>query len=137
MSRVFSVTQIENITMKDFGVIASVPQVYDREINEKQIKSAIKDTVKAYLGQEGDTIVLNIRYIQSKPIPKIGCFSHTAITDGNYLVSFLSKELLGISGSTQQIRAKVKKHSVNFTTKTPETQLNYVKILGRDFVWGS
>jgi hypothetical protein len=135
MGRVFAVTQNENITMKDFGVLASVPQVYDREINDKQVKAAIKDTVKAYLGQEGDTIVLNIRYIQSKPVPQIGCFSHTAITDGNYLVGFLSKELLGIAGSSQQIRAKVKKHSVNFTSKTPETQLNYVKVLDREFVW--
>jgi hypothetical protein len=135
MGRVFSVTQLENIKMGDFGVMASVPQVYDREINDKRIKEAIKDTVKGYLAQEGDTIVLNIRYIRSKPVPQIGCFSHEAITDGNYLVSFLGKELMGIAGSTQQIRAKVKKHSVNFTTKTPETQLNYVKVLDNEFIW--
>ena len=61
MGRVFSVTQNENITMKDLGVLASVPQVYDREVSEKRVKDAIKDTVKAHLGQEGDTIVLNIR----------------------------------------------------------------------------
>lgn len=135
MSRVFKVTQNENVKLADLGVIASVPQVYDREVSEKRIKTEIENTIKGYLGQEGDTIELDIRYIRTKPVPKLGCYSHEAITSGNYLVSFLSKELQGIAGTTHKIRAKVKKHSVNFLTKTPETQLNYVKVVDKEFVW--
>lgn len=135
MSRVFQVTQTENVGISDVGVLASVPQVYDREITVKEVKDQIKDTVKEYLGKEGDTITLNVRYITTKFLPQINCFSHEAITDTNHLISFLNKIELGKVGTSQRIRARVKKHTVNYFTKTPETQLNYVKVVDNILIW--
>lgn len=135
MDRVFKSTQNEWSNMTDFGVLASVPQLYEKEVTEKYIKQEIANTVKGHIAEIGNTVILNIRYIRSKPLPNLECYSHEAITDNNYLVSFLSKNLLGVSGSTQQIRANIKKHGENFLTKTPETQLNYVKVIDRSFVW--
>ncbi len=135
MSRVFQVTQIENVGLSDIGVLASVPQVYDKEITAKEIKEQIKDTVKEYLGKEGETITLSIRYIKTKFIPQLNCYSHEAITDTNHLISFLNKIELGKAGTQQKIRARIKKHTVNYLSKTPETQLNYVKVVDNVLVW--
>lgn len=135
MDRVFKSTQSERVKISDFGVLASVPSVYDKEIIQKQIKEQIKDTVEGWIGKEGDTVTLNIRYISSRYVPKLNCYSHQAVTDDRYLVNFLNKSELGRAGTNQKIRAKVKKHTVNYQTKTPETQLNYVKPLDTFLEW--
>jgi HEPN domain-containing protein len=135
MASVFKNTQAEEVSMKDFGVIASIPGVYDKEITLKNLKAEIKDTVEGWIGKEGESIILNVRYIKTRYIPQINCYGHEAITDTNYLVSFLNKTELGKVGSSQKIRAKVKKHTSNFYTKTPETQLNYVKVLDTELIW--
>lgn len=135
LKRLFTITQSEQMVLADFGVLASVPSAYDRERTEQEVKSQIKDTVKAHLGKEGETIYLNIKYIKTRFIPSLNCYAHEAITDTNHLISFLNKIELGKVGTAQKIRAKVKKHGVNYTTKTPETQLNYVKALDTELVW--
>lgn len=135
LKRLFTVTQSEDTVMGDFGVLASVPNAYEREQIEREVKSQIKDTVKEHLGKEGETIYLNIKYIKTRFIPSLNCYAHEAVTDTNHLVSFLNKIELGKQGTVQKIRARVKKHGANYTTKTPETQLNYVKALDTELVW--
>jgi hypothetical protein len=135
MDRVFKSTQSDQIKLSDFGVLASVPSVYDKELIQKQIKEQIKDTVEGWIGKEGDTVILNIRYLSSRYVPKLNCYSHQAVTDDRYLINFLNKIELGKAGTNQKIRAKVKKHTVNYQTKTPETQLNYVKPLDTFLEW--
>lgn len=135
LQRVFAVTQNDSVMFKDFGIIASVPHVYHKEITAKEIKSQIKDTVQEYIGKIGDTVFLNIRYIETRYLPKLNCYAHSAITDTKHLVNFLNKIELGRAGTTQKIRAKIKAHGVNYTTKTPETQLNYVKAVDTMLVW--
>lgn len=135
LKRLFSVTQNETVNMRDFGVLASVPSVYERDQIDREVKSQIKETVHGYVGAEGETVYLTIKYIKTRFVPALNCFAHEAITDKNYLVSFLNKIELGKPGTAQKIRAKVKKQSSNYTTKTPETQLNYVKALDTELVW--
>lgn len=135
MSRVFNVTQKELVTFSDLGVLASVPQVYDREIQAKTIKNIAADTKQEYLGKEGDRLTLNIRYINTRFVPNLNCFAHDAVTDTNHLVNFLNKIELGKPGTCHTIQARVKKQGVNYQTKTIETQLNYVKVLDNILVW--
>lgn len=135
MDRVFKSTQNEKVKIADFGIIASVPYVYEREILKKELSQQIKDTVEGWIGKEGESVVLNIRYINTRFVPKLNCFQHQAITEDRYLVGFLNKIELGRAGTNQKIRAKVKKHTVNYETKTPETQLNYVKPLDTILEW--
>jgi len=135
MNRVYAVTQAEKVDIADLGVLASVPQTYDREIQTKQIKNVAKETKQEYLGQEGAVLTLHIQYINTRFVPNLNCYAHDAVTDTNHLVNFLSKTELGKAGTCHTIRARVKKHGVNYQTKTIETQLNYVKILDRELVW--
>jgi hypothetical protein len=135
MTRVFNVTQKELVSFADLGVLASVPQVYEREIQSKEIKNIAKETKQEYLGKEGDRLTLRIRYINTRFIPNLNCFAHDAITDTNHLVNFLNKIELGKTGTCHTIQARVKKQGVNYITKTIETQLNYVKVLDNILVW--
>lgn len=135
MQRVFATTQNGEVSFKDFGVIASVPSVFEKEMVKKRIVEEAKNSIQEYIGEIGGTIELNIRYINTRFIEKLNCYGHEAITDTNHLVNFLNKSELGKPGEHQRIRAKVKEHGVNYTTKTIETKLNYVKALDTEFVW--
>jgi hypothetical protein len=135
MQRVFSSTQKPEVFFKDFGILASVPSLYFKEMEKKRIVTESKNAKQEYLGEVGKTIELNIRYINSRFIQKLNCYAHDAITDSGHLVNFLNKSELGKSGTNQKIRAKVKNHGVNYITKSIETQLNYVKVLDNVLVW--
>lgn len=135
MQRVFANTQTPEIGFKDFAVVASVPNTYYKEIEKKRLEKEIKATRQEHMGTVGETTTIDVRYIGVRFIPKLTCFGHDAITSTGYLVNFLSKQKLAEVGTTQKIRAKIKAHGVNFTTKTKETQLNYVKVVDTEFVW--
>ncbi len=135
MQRVFSTTQQPTVLFKDFGVLASVPNVYFKEIEKKKIINEAKSTKQEHIGEVSKPIELNIRYINVRHVPKLDCYAHDAVTDTGHLVNFLNKSQLGKPGDTQKIRARVKTHGVNYTTKTIETQLNYVKPLDTILVW--
>lgn len=135
MQRVFSSTQKPEVFFKDFGILASVPSLYFKEMEKKRIITESKSAKQEHLGEVGQSIELNIRYINTRFIQKLSCYAHDAITDSGHLVNFLNKSELGKSGTNQKIRAKVKNHGVNYTTKSIETQLNYVKVLDNVLVW--
>lgn len=135
LSKMFSVTQKDRVSIQDLGVLASAPMLYDKEITQKEVAEQIKDTEKTYIGKEGESVTVNIRYIKIKFLPNINCFAHTAVTDTNHLITFLNKIELGKPGTTQKIKARVKKHGVDYHTKHPETQLNYVKVVDNILVW--
>jgi hypothetical protein len=135
MQRVFSSTQKPEVTFKDFGVLASVPNVYFKELEKKRIIKESKDAKQEHIGEVGGTVLLNVKYINTRFVQKLNCYAHDAITDTGHLVNFLNKSQLGSTGDRQTIRAKVKSHGVNYTTKAIETQLNYVKPIDNELVW--
>jgi len=135
MSRVFQITQSEEVTFSDMGVLASVPSVYQKEVLVKETIEQIKTTLPEHVGEVGNSVTLDIVVIDARFIKQIDCWGHEAITSTNHLVSFLSKTKLLDRKATAKIRAKVKKHTEHFKTKTPETQLNYVKVVDDNFVW--
>jgi hypothetical protein len=135
MQRVFSSTQKPEVNFKDFGILASVPSVYFKEMEKKRIISESKSAVQEYIGTVGGNVLLNIRYINTRFVDKLNCYAHDAITDTGHLVNFLNKSQLGKTGDKQTIKAKVKNHGVNFITKSIETQLNYVKPVDINLEW--
>jgi hypothetical protein len=135
MSKVYNVTQHDHVIFSDIGIMASIPLVYDNAQTAKALKAEVNETVNEHIGKEGEYVTVTIRYIKTRYIPSLNCFAHDAITDTNYLVNFLSKIKLGDAGVTHKIKAKVKKHGINYHTKTAETQLNYVKVLDSEFIW--
>lgn len=135
MASVFRVTQNQEITTKDFGFIASVPNAYQKDLEAKKVKAIAKDSVKEHFGKIGDSIKLSIKIIKVKFLPSLNCFAYEAITNQNYLISFLSKHTIGGQDQCLEIKCKIKAHVQNFHSKTPETQLNYVKVLDTTLVW--
>ena len=135
MQRVFSSTQKPEVNFKDFGILASVPSVYFKEMEKKRIINESKSAVQEHIGTVGGNVLLNIRYINTRFVEKLNCYAHDAITDTGHLVNFLNKSQLGNSGDKQTIKAKVKTHGVNYLTKSIETQLNYVKVLDNVLIW--
>ena len=135
MQRVFSSTQKPEVMFKDFGILASVPSVYDKEITKKRIEKEAKNTIQEHIGKIDDYVVLEIRYINTRYIQKLNCYGHEAVTSTGHLVNFLNKLELGKPGTTQKIRAKVKAHGQNYTTKTVGTRLNNEKVLDTEFIW--
>ena len=129
LSRVFKLTQNEDVAMSDFGVIASVPNLYQRELKAKDVRSQMKDAKHEHFGEINQSVTLEIRYLSTKYIPKLNCFAHNAVTSSEHLVSFLNKIELGTAGSVQKIRARIKSHGQEWNSKLPETQLNYVKVV--------
>jgi hypothetical protein len=135
LQRVFHVTQTEQVKFKDFGVIASVPSVWSREVHGKEILNQIKTTKNEHLGIENQTLNLAVVVLETKLVEQIGCWSHLAITSDDYLISFLSKNRLLESKQVAKIQGKVKKHAQHWKTKTAETQLNYVKVVDTSLDW--
>lgn len=133
--RVFASTQKSEVTFKDFGILASIPSLYQKDMEKKRIVTESKTAKQEHIGVIGQGIELNIRYINTRFIQKLNCYAHDAITDTGHLVNFLNKSQLGSTGQTQTIRAKVKSHGENYTTKSIETQLNYVKPLDIILEW--
>ena len=135
MTRVFSSTQKEQVTFKDLGVVASIPALYQKDLEKRRIEKESKNSVQEHIGVLGESIELTIRYIGTRFVQKLECYAHDAITNTGHMVNFLNKKQLGDVGQTQKIRAKVKAHGTNYQTKALQTQLNYVKVIDTEFVW--
>lgn len=135
MNRVFQVTQSEEVGFSDFGVLASVPSVFQKEVTAKETLDQIKTTLPEHVGKEGDSVTLDVVIIDARFVKQIDCWSHEAVTSTNHFVSFLSKTKLLDRKSVARIQGKVKSHTEHFKTKTPETRLNYVKIVDNNLVW--
>lgn len=134
-SRVFQILQSETVGMKDFGIVASIPQMYDRDLEQMELSAILKGSVKDFLGKVGDNLTVTVHYLSSRYVPSINCFAYEAITDTNYIVSFLNKNDIAKKGDTQMIKARIKAHGENYHSKTPETKLHYVKVVNRDLEW--
>lgn len=135
MQRVFATTQNNEVSFKDFGVLASVPSVFSKEMERRRIEQESKNAVQEHIGTIGNWIELKVRYINSRHVQKLNCYAHDAITESGHLVNFLNKSQLGKPGDTQTIRAKVKEHGTNYQTKAVETKLNYVKPIDITLEW--
>lgn len=135
MTRVFASTQKEQVTFKDLGVVASVPALYQKDLEKRRLEKESKNSVQEHIGVVGESIELTIRYIGTRFVQKLECYAHDAITNTGHMVNFLNKKQLGEVGQTQKIRAKVKAHGNNYQTKALQTQLNYVKVIDIEFVW--
>lgn len=134
-SRVFQILQSETVSVKDIGIAASIPQMYHRDMEEKELNAILKNSVHDFLGKVGDNVTITVHYLSSRFVPSINCYAYEAITDTNYVVGFLNKSDIAKKGDTQVIKARIKALGENYHSKTPETKLNYVKVVNRDLEW--
>jgi hypothetical protein len=132
---IFKNSQADTVNIQSFGFLACIPDSYYKDVFLKEITAQIEQCEKGYLGVVGNSVEANVLVLETKFIPSVSCWAHTAVSGTNHLVSFLNKNKLGSSRDIITITAKVKKHAEHFKTKVPETQLNYVKLVDRSMDW--
>lgn len=119
---------LEQIPVNAAGIIAYLPELVDRELDDvafkKLLRTEYRDSV--HVGREGDSV---------EGVAKIlRCFYSKQWERWYYTVG-LNGNVFGFSnahehpvGSLRRIKAKVKGHTQNRMFAVDETQLNYVKL---------
>lgn len=116
-------------TIKDLGIISSIPSSYIRDYSRLTKDKIIKESSGEVFGSIGDAVDLHCYIVDVRRVQSIDCIAHTAVDSQGNLIEFLSKKQIGFENDCVHIRARVKKHSVYYRTEKPVTQLNYVKIV--------
>lgn len=132
---IFKNSQADTVNIQGFGFLACIPDSYFRDVSLKEITAQIEQCEKEHFGLVGNTVELRVLMLDTKFVPSIGCWAHTAVTSTNHLASFLSKNKLGNTKDIVSISAKIRKHTEHFKLKVQETQLNYVKLIDRSMDW--
>ena len=130
--RVLNVINTGEVTMRDIGVVASLPKAYFRSIKrdatDQTIRSlSVNSTFVGVVNQDftGTLNVLNCSFIQS-----LQCHVVNGEIDGN-LVCFFTKHPAEHWGTSCKIKGKVKRHQKSKFHKGNETVLNYVKTVDK------
>lgn len=126
-SKIYQLSQTSECSVSDIGVIAYIPMVYFEDLKKLNLKTLINDTSKEYIGVEGQQVSLKCQLIEVRHVESISCYSHTAITQSQDLLSWLHKKQAGFVNDWIKIKGRVKEHGEHFQFKLPETKLNYVK----------
>jgi hypothetical protein len=126
LTKVNSLLYTENMSLKDIGYVACLPQTYKRDYAQTQVKKLARKVDDGYLGSIGDSILdKDCNVIESQRSKNFDAWNITAIID-NKMVSWFSKTDLKL-GACVVIKAKVKDHSKHWKHENPVTRLNYVK----------
>lgn len=126
--RVLGLIKTGTVSVKDFGIIASLPKSYFRslerdEVEEKQRQ--LSDTSE-FIGQIGHTVDIEIDIMRCNYIQKLSCYVVNAVHNGNLIVFFTSTGEFESIDSVR-VRARVKRHQTSSYHGGKETVLNYVK----------
>ena len=130
--RVLSIVNSGEVTMRDIGVVASLPKAYFRSVKRDETDLTIRKlsnnsifvgTVNSDLS--GKLNILNCSFIQS-----LQCHVVNGEMNGN-LVCFFTKHPAEYWGTSCNIKGKVKRHQRSKFHKGNETVLNYVKLVDK------
>lgn len=125
--KVYELTQATDYWKSDIGIFAILPKVYFDDLKRQENKKVINQTSGEYLGLEGQSLQVKCKLLEVRYVEPLECFSHTAISESQALVSWLHKKQAGYVNDWIQIKGRVKEHGKHWIFKKPETKLNYVK----------
>jgi hypothetical protein len=114
----------ENVTEREFGLIAYLPEGYNRDTARKSVEDRVKFATGGYIGKIGDKVTVKLEVLKCFYSQNWGVFFITAITEGDQAVFFSLKHEL-TAGINISIAATVKSHENN------QTRLNRAKILSK------
>ena len=141
---ILKVIDSEFCTSNNINTIACLPPLYESAKNKIETDKLINETDGYIDGTLGSKIItwcylIKIQKVNkyknlssSHPMQNIPLFSHTAITSGGQLVTFLSKNILGNPHDSIRITGKIKEFKTYFSStiiNKPVTQLNYVSLI--------
>lgn len=125
---VFEAYSADDIPVNKAGIVAYLPQLVDREMEDiafkKLLRMEYRDSV--HIGQEKDNVEGVIKILRKHYSEQWEKFNYVADLDGN-LVSFMNGFDHPV-GARKRIKAKVKGHTKNRNFSVDETRLNYVKL---------
>lgn len=125
-----SLIQQETVTQRDCGLMAFLPNIYDRILQDhnKQETSASLSVTSQYLGNVGDKIIVDFTFVDKRYLAQYNCwsiFGHDA--NGNCVGFLTAHENLAVSG---RIQGKIKRLEENrYRNGAKVTNLNYVKVV--------
>lgn len=116
----------DSIESSDFGFIACLPSIYQRDQLRNRIKKSMKDCEDRYLGEVDQVLKdKDCEIIDCTKSKNFEAYNVLAIID-NCVVSWFSKKPMEI-GACVVVKAKIKGFGAHWQTKKHETRLNYVK----------
>lgn len=125
---VFEAYSADNIPVNKAGLIAYLPQLVDREMEDIAFKKLLRMEYRdsAHIRQEKDPVEGVIKILRKSYSEQWEKYNYVADFNGN-LVSFMNGFDHPV-GSRKRIKAKVKGHTRNRNFSVDETRLNYVKL---------
>jgi hypothetical protein len=116
----------EEVKMNQFGYVACLPSVYERDLAQTKVKRAAGSVEEGYLAEIGAQLRdLDAEIISSVKSKNFEGSNIDAIIS-NKMVSWLNKTDLKL-GPAVIVKAKVKDHSKHWKHGNDVTRLNYVK----------
>lgn len=125
---VYACITADTVSSTEFGIVAYIPALMEREIKDKEIKKIIKNDYSAseHQGNLQEKITRTLTILNKRYLQNYDRFVYSA-GDGANLYSFWhSSGVLNIDAE-YEIEGKVKAHGTAFKRKENETVLNYVK----------
>jgi hypothetical protein len=129
--RVLEIVKTGEVSSYDFGVIASLPKSYARNVEREAVEEKQRELSdnSQFIGQVGKTIDLDLDIMRFNFIQKLNCYVVNGVdADGNLVVFFTSNE--DFNGPTSlKVRGRVKRHQNSNYHGGKETVFNYVKAI--------
>lgn len=121
--KALALANAEQISDRDFGVIAYLPAGFERARRQQSISDRILECNNSYIAGIGSKIVTTGEVVKINYSQQWATYYVTMITDDNYSVFFSIKKNLTV-GSKVKIAGTVRSHREQY-----QTQLNFVKII--------
>ena len=130
--RVLSLINNGEVSMRDIGVVASLPKAYFRSLKRDATDLTIRklSTNSVFVGNVNSDLTGTINVLNCSFIQTLQCHVVNGEMDGN-LVCFFTKHPAETWGKTCTIKGKVKRHQRSKFHKGNETVLNYVKLVDK------
>lgn len=112
--------------LKRLCYVVNVAEGIDKNQKRQDVFFCAKNE---YLAPVGDVVKVNAKVLNVRYSQEFGVYSHTCITDENYVVSFFNKTKHN-DGDVLTVSGKVKDHRRVYRHEDlAETRLNYTKII--------
>jgi len=130
--RVLSLIASNEVSMRDIGVVASLPKAYFRSLKRDLTDQTIRklSTNSVYIGTVNTDIIGTVNILNCSFIQSLQCHVVNGEMNGS-LVCFFTKHPAEHWGSSCTIKGKVKRHQKSKFHKGNETVLNYVKTVDK------
>ena len=130
--RVLQVVRDSKVSVRDIGVVASLPKSYTRSVarEEVELEQRALSADSQHIGAIGDTVEIDLTIMRMNYIQKLMCHVVNGKDEkGNLVVFFTSKDKEFMDKDQVNIRARIKRQQVSSYHGGKETVLNYVKVV--------